>query len=154
MRGPGDAEKVCWDLHLSPARLQQDVHPQALAAKLSHHNGSLCGAFLRELWEEDTFWLLLHGSWRQVSLKPVLILVPGFLTLYLPILPSYLSKPSPAFLLSHSPDMLTHREHAPRLTCHQFPRCAPKGNPREVRGGRELRLLLFDSPLLSFPVLN
>lgn len=128
--------------------------PPSSDCKAFPSQGLSLWSLLRELWAEDTFWLLLHGSWRQVSLKPVLILVPGFLMLYLPVLPSYLSKPSPAFLLSHSPDMLTHREHAPRLTCHQCPRCAPKGNPREVTGGRESRLLLFDSPLLSFPVLN
>lgn len=46
MKGPGDAEKVCWDLHLSPTQLQQDAYPQALTAKPPHHKGSLCGAFL------------------------------------------------------------------------------------------------------------
>lgn len=46
MSGPGDAEKVCWDLHLSLACLQQDVHLQTLTAKPSHPKDALCGTFL------------------------------------------------------------------------------------------------------------
>lgn len=84
---------------------------------------------LRKLWAEDTFSLLLYGSWRRVSLKPILILVLEFLTLYLPILPSYLSKPSPSFLLSHSPDMLTTGNVFLDSLATSFHSVHPKGIP-------------------------
>lgn len=90
---------------------------------------------LRKLWAEDAFLLLLYGSWRRVSLKPVLISVPEFLTLYLPILPLYLSKPSPAFLLSPIQICWPTRNMFLSSLTTSFHGVHPKGIPGRLQEG-------------------